>query len=107
MRVCIVWAKGKKVTLKNLLGRKFREYLAKRPYLRDTHEILQAGMTLQLPTCASHVALLQVSFSRASHEIHLFFNLCLILHQLNTKPNTIKSYKIQGTKLKQIQHFLS
>ena len=107
MRVYIVWIKGKKVTLKNPPGREFREYLAKRPYLRDTYEILQAGMTLQLPTCASHVALLQVSFSRASHEIHLFFNLCLILHQLNTKPNTIKSYKIQGTKLKQIQHFLS
>ena len=27
-------------------------------------------------------------------------------HQLNTKHNTIKSHKIQGTKLKQIQHFL-
>ena len=31
----------------------------------------------------------------------------MFLHQLNIKPNTIKSYKIQGTKLKQIQHFLS
>ena len=29
-----------------------------------------------------------------------------MLHQLNTKPNTIKSHKIQGTKLKQLQHFL-
>ena len=69
MRVCIVWAKGKKVTLKNLLGRKFREYLAKRPYLRDTHEILQAGMTLQLLTCASHVPFSRVIFSRASCEL--------------------------------------
>ena len=32
---------------------------------------------------------------------------CLILHQLNTKPNTIKSHKIQGIKLMQLQHFLS
>ena len=34
-------------------------------------------------------------------------NICSILHQLNTKPNTIKFHKIQGTKLKQIKHFLS
>ena len=34
-------------------------------------------------------------------------HLSLSLHQLNTKPNIIKSYKIQGTKLKQLQHFLS
>ena len=85
----------------------FREYLTRRPYPRNTREILQAGMTLQLPTCASHVALLWVSFSRASREIHLLFNSCSILHQLNTKPNTIKSHKIPGTKLKQLQHFLS
>ena len=31
----------------------------------------------------------------------------MILHQLNAKPNTIKSHKIQGNKLKQLQHFLS
>ena len=31
----------------------------------------------------------------------------LSLHQLNTKPNTIKSHKIQGTKLEPLQHFLS
>ena len=43
----------------------------------------------------------------ASREIHLFFNSCSIFHQLNTKPNTIKSHKIQWTKLKQLQHFLS
>ena len=32
MRVYIVWVKGKKVTLKNLLGRMFCDYLAGRPY---------------------------------------------------------------------------
>ena len=64
-------------------------------------------MTLQLPTCASHVALSWVSFLRASCKIHLLFNSCSIFHQLNTKPNIIKSHKIQRTKLKQIQHFLS
>ena len=31
--------KGKKVTLKNPLGRMFHEYFAGRPYLRDTCEI--------------------------------------------------------------------
>ena len=107
MRVYIVWVKGKKVTLKNPPRRKFRGYLARRPYPWDTREILQAGITLQLPTCASHVALLRVSFSRASREIHLFYNSCSIFLQLNTKPNTVKSHKIQGPNLKQLQHFLS
>ena len=107
IRVYIVWVKGKKVTLKNPLGMEFHGYLARRPYPRDTHEILQASMTFQLPAYASHVALSQVSFLWASGEIHLFFNSCSILHQLNTKLNTIKSHKIQGTKLKQSQHFLS
>ena len=54
-----------------------------------------------------NMALLQVSFSRASREIHLFFNSCSILHQLNTKPNTIKSHKKTRNKIMQIQHFLS
>ena len=107
IRVYIVCVKGKKVTLKNPLGMEFHGYLARRPYPRDTREILQASMTFQLPAYASHVALSQVSFLWASGEIHLFFNSCSILHQLNTKPNTIKSHKIQGTKLKQSQHFLS
>ena len=34
-------------------------------------------------------------------------NTCSILHQLNTTLNTTKSHKIQGTKLKQLQHLLS
>ena len=33
MRVYIVWVKGMKVSLKNPLGRMFREYLTGRPYL--------------------------------------------------------------------------
>ena len=107
MRVYIVWVKGKKVTLENPPGMEFRGFLARRPYPQDTHEILQVGMTLQLSTCASHVALSQVSFLWASGEIHLFFNSCSILHQLNTKSNIIKSHKIQGPKLKQSQHFFS
>ena len=107
IRVYIVWVKGKKVTLKNPLSMEFHGYLARRPYLRDTREILQVSMTFQLPACVSHMALSQVSFLWASGEIHLFFNSYSILHQLNIKPNTIKSHKIQGTKLKQSQHFLS
>ena len=96
IRIYIVWVKDKKITLKNPPSREFCGYLARRPYLRDTREILQAGMTF-----------LQVSFSRAFREFHLFFNSCSILHQPNTKPNTIKSHKIQEIKLKQLQHFLS
>ena len=68
-------------------------------------------LTLQLLACASHVAFsresLLVNFLRASHEIALIFIACLILHQLNTNPNIIKSHKIQENKLMQLQHLLS
>ena len=65
MRVYIVWVKDKKVTLKKPPGREFREYFARRPYSRDTREILQAGMTFQLLACASHIALSRVSFPQS------------------------------------------
>ena len=39
IRVYIVWVKGKKVTLKNPLGRMFRDYLAGKPYPQDTRKI--------------------------------------------------------------------
>ena len=39
MMVHIVWVKGKKVTFKKSPGRKSHEYLAERPYLRNTLEI--------------------------------------------------------------------
>ena len=45
--IYIVWVKDKKVTLKNPPSREFHRYLARRPYLQDTREILQAGMTLR------------------------------------------------------------
>ena len=46
MGIYIVWVKGREVTLKNPLGRMFRDCLMGRPYSRDTREILQASMTL-------------------------------------------------------------
>ena len=68
-------------------------------------------LTFQLSTCASYMAFLRESllanFLRASCENALIFISCLIYHQLNTKSKTIKSYKIQGTKLMQLWHFLS
>ena len=100
MRVYIVWVKGKKVTLKNLSGRMFRDYLAGRPYPRDTREIDNLVRLFSFQSCASHVATSRVSFSRNPLDLQL----SLSLHQLNTKLNTIKSHKIQGTKLKQLQH---
>ena len=102
MRVYIVWVKGKTVTLKNPPGRMFRDYLTGRPYLRDTHETDSLAQLFRFYLCASHVATLRVSFSQNL----LDFQLSLSLHQLNIKPNTIKSHKIQGTKLMQLQHFL-
>ena len=68
-------------------------------------------MTLQLSVCTFHVAFCGFLYSWASHEVNrettLIFIACLILHHLNTKPNTIKSHKIQGNNLLQLQHFLS
>ena len=103
MRVYIVWMKGTKVTLKNPSGKIFRDYLAGRTYPRDTHENDSLVWLFSFHLCAPHMALSRVSFSRNPLILHL----SLILHQLNTKPNTIKSHKIQGNKLKQLQHILS
>ena len=110
MRVYIVWVKGKKVTLKNPPGRMFRDYLMGRPYPRDTRENDSLAWLFSFQSCAPHMPFLQEPFSRTSHELVTKctdLQLSLSLHQLNTKPNTIKSHKIQGIKLKQLQHFLS
>ena len=68
-------------------------------------------LTFQLPTCASHMAFsrkpLLANFLWASRKTALIFIACLILYQLNTKSNTIKSHKIRGNKIMQLQHFLS
>ena len=103
MRVYIVWVKGKIVTLKNPPGIMFHEYLVGRPYPRDTRETDSLARLFSFQSCVSHVATSQVSFSWNPLDLQLSLN----LHQLNTKPNTIKSHKIQRTRLKQLQHFLS
>ena len=115
MRVYIVWLKGKKVTLKNPPDRMFREYLARRPYPRDTHEnpsceILAKTTTWHNSSTSSHVLLTCPFRKNPSRKLVVKctdLQLSLRLHQLNTKPNTIKFHKIQGTKLKQLQYFLS
>ena len=63
MRVYIVWVKSKKVTLKNLPGRMFRNYLVRRPYPQDTCEIDSLTRLFSFQSCASHVATSRVSFS--------------------------------------------
>ena len=103
MRVYIVWVKGKKVTLKKPPGRMFRDCLVGRLYPRDTRENDSLARLFSFQPCAPHVALSRLSFSRNPLILHL----SLSLHQLNTKLNTIKSHKVQGYKLKQLQHFLS
>ena len=105
MSVYIVWVKGKKVTLKNPQGRIFYDYLAGRPYLRDIHKNDSLARLFSFQSCASHVpfcGLASRKFLAKSTDLQI----SLSLHQLNTKPNTIKSHKIQGTKLEQLQHFL-
>ena len=108
MRVYIVWVKGKKVTFKILQAESF----AGTSWVGPTREIvvkLTAWHTFQPLACASHVPFtrepLLANFQPVSCEIALIFITRLILHQLNTKPNAIKSHKIQGTKLKQLQQF--
>ena len=110
MRVYIVWMKGKKVTLKNPPGRMFRDYLTRRPYPRDTRENDNLARLFSFQSWAPHMPFSQKLFSWTSHELVTKctdLQLSLSLHQLNTKLNTIKSHKIQGTKLKQLQDFLS
>ena len=106
MRVYIVWVKGKKVTLKNPLDRMFHEYFAGRPYPRDTCEIDSLARLFSFQSCASHMSFSQEPFSRAGRKMQ-WSSFNLSLYQLNTKLNKIKSHKIQRTKLKQLQHFLS
>ena len=110
IRVYIVWVKGKKVTLKNPPGKESRKYFARRPYLRNTREIDNLTQLFSFQLCASHMPFLRELFSRTFRELVAKctdLHLSLSLHQLNTKPNIIKFYKTQGTKLKQLQHFLS
>ena len=103
MKVYIVWVKGREVTLKRPPSRIFCDCLAGRPCPRDTHENDNLARLFSFQSCAPHVALSRLSFSRNPLILHL----SLSLHQLNTKPNTIKFHKVQRYKLKQLQRFLS
>ena len=85
----------------------FHDYLAGRSYPQDTCETNNLAQLFSFQSCASHVATSRVSFLHAFLRNPLDLQLSLSLHLFNTKPNTIKSHKIQGTKLKQLQHFLS
>ena len=73
IKVYIIWVKGKKVTLKNPQSRMFCDYLAGRSYPRDTRENDNLTQLFNFQSCAPHMALSQVSFSRASRKIHWFF----------------------------------
>ena len=79
----------------------FCDYLEGRPYPRDTRENDSLAQLFSFQLCAPHM----LFRSLASRELlakSTDSSLSLSLHQLNTKPNTIKSHKIQGTKLKQL-----
>ena len=86
----------------------FHDYLAGRPYPWDTHENDSLARLFSFQSYASHMPFSRKPFSQTSHELVAKctdLQLSLSLHQLNTKSNTIKSHKIQGNKLKQLQHF--
>ena len=103
MKVYIVWVKGKKVILKILQAESFAGW----PFSRDTCETDSLARLFSF----QHVLFMWLFRGQASRKTLMkstcSSNTCSILHQFNTKPNTIKSHKIQGTKLKQLQHFLS
>ena len=77
-------------------------------YLRDTREILQAGMTLCFQSCVVQMALSRDSFSRGTREIHLFIVLSLSLHHLLHSTLTIKnSHKYRKIRLNKLESNLA
>ena len=92
MKVYIVWVKGKKVTLKNPLGRMFHNYLAGRPYPRDTRKNDNLAQLCSFQSYASHMPFRR-NPSRELLAKCTDLQISLSLHQLNTKSNTIKSPK--------------
>ena len=102
MRVYIVWVKGNKVTLKIFQVECFTSTSQE----GLTREALMKLTAWHDPSASSHVLLTWLFRGQASSET-LAKSTCSIFDQLNTKPTTIESHKIQGTKLKQLQHFLS
>ena len=94
MRVYIVWVKDKKVTLKTLKGKRFvsisQEGLTRETLAKSTawHDFSASDM------CFSRAFFTRYSSRKLVTKLYWFFMSCLILHQLNTKSNTIKSHKI-------------
>ena len=84
----------------------FRDCLAGRPFPRDTRENDNLARLFSFQSCAPHVLFCGLA-SRELLAKSTNLQISLSLHQLNTKLKTIKSHKIQGTKLEQLQHFLS
>ena len=103
MRVYIIWVKGKKVTLKILQAECFTGTLQDG---LSREALTKCNLALDSSTsniCFSHAFFAETStrkLQRASCKTALIFILCSILHKLNTKPNTIKSHKIQENNLK-------
>ena len=97
MKVYIVWVKGREVTLKKPPGKMFCDCLAGRPYPRDICENDSLARLFSFQSCASHVPFRGLA-SRKFLAKSTYLQISLSLHQLDTKPNTIKSHKIQGTK---------
>ena len=78
-------------------------YLGRWFVSRSTHEMHPGTWLFNF----QHVLLTCPFCGNLSHKTALIFISCSILHQLNTKPNTIESHKIQGNNLMQLQYFLS
>ena len=105
MKVYIVWVKDKKVTLKkNHPGRMFRDYLAGRPYLRDTRENDGLTQLFSFQSCAPHMPFSWEPFSRTSCKLVAKCTNLLLSLSLD-QPNTINTHDLQGTKFNAITTF--
>ena len=101
------------------MGEGIRKSLSKIFQAECFTTILQEGLTRETLTktiawhdssASSHVLLTCPFCGNPSRDLVTRctdLQLSLSIHQLNTKPNTIRSQKIQGTKLKKLHHFLS
>ena len=96
---------GKEFTHKNPPRRMFCDYLEGRPYPRDTRENDSLAQLFSFQSCASHMPF-RGNPSRELVAKCTDLQINLSLHQLNTKPNAIKSHNTRN-KIKAITtHFV-
>jgi len=98
--------KGIRVTLKIIQAESFAGHSRVSQVAKSLTKYSLALDSSTFSMCFS-CDLLRVVHSRVSRKQVANFTVLRNLHQLNAKPSTNKSHKIQGNKLMQLLHFLS